>query len=113
MTEFAFSPQRYFLQQSEFSFPIFQTTKSKKFIRLSPGSSSKKRHSKHREPDSEVEIDHCGSGTSMAKKSEQRLKNGPTDKDIQGRFSVTFHLMFVHNVRCEKTGLRGIRAAHP
>ena len=32
----------------------------------------------------------------MAKKSEQRLKNGPTDKDIQGRFSVTFHLMFVH-----------------
>lgn len=60
-----------------------ETSKSKRFIRLSPGSSSKKRHSKHKEADSEVEIDHCGSGTSMAKKSEQRLKNGPTDKDIQ------------------------------
>lgn len=62
------------------------TSKCKKFIRLSP-SSSKKRHSKQKETATfgcEAEPEHSGrTGTSMAKKSDQRIMNGPSDKDIQ------------------------------
>lgn len=57
------------------------TSKCKKFIRLSP-SSSKKRHSKQKEAATfgcEVEPEHSGR---MAKKSEQKTMNGPSDKDI-------------------------------
>lgn len=63
-----------------------ETSKCKKFIRLSP-SSSKKRHSKHKDSETfncEGEPEHSGrTGTSMAKKSDQRIMNGPSDKDIQ------------------------------
>lgn len=62
-----------------------ETSKCKKLIRLSPSSSSKKRHSKQKEAAlaCDLEPEHSGSGSNMAKKSEQRVTNGPSDKDIQ------------------------------